>query len=231
MSIAIPNFDRVKVSGGLNNASLYNSYLKFVENDKSFLPSSGKVPTIWSLEKANDGTGYSKGDSVWINTEVAIEFAKANETALKRYVDSRIPGKVTSLTGDYSSLISYYVSVIEGNENIESPYFLGDITKPAQIRISDKDGNTSKPDDDTCWHDFWEADSDEKNRNIIETRCSVITEDQLESHMSEYHLDGGEENIGNYLKKDLTNIKGLQEVKSHLYFGKTQGFDFIKTSF
>lgn len=231
MSIAIPSFDRVKVSGGLNNTSLYNSYLKFVENDKSLLPSSGKTPTIWSFEKAHDGTGYSKGDAVWINTEVAIEFAKANESALKRYVDSRIPGKVRSLSGDYSSLISYLVDVLEGKENIESPYFLGDITKPVQIRISNKDWNTSKPDDDTNWRNFWEVDSDEKNRKIIESRCSTITEDQLDSHMTEYHLDGSEENIESYLKKTLTNIKGLQEVKSHLYFSKTQGFDFVKLAF
>lgn len=74
MSIAISNFDKVKIEGGLNNTSLYNAYMRCVENDRSLLPSAGRIPTIWSLEKATDGTGYAKGDAVWLNTEDVREF-------------------------------------------------------------------------------------------------------------------------------------------------------------
>lgn len=122
------------------------------------------------------------------------------------YVEKRLPGRVGSLSAVYSDLLNFFVDVVEGNGGIESPYFLGDLTKPVQIRISDIDGNTAKPDDDSCWHDFWERSNDEKNRQTINTECSSITDTQLGSHMVGYHLVGTEDGLQNYLKKDISNL-------------------------
>ena len=222
-----------------------------IKNDLHLLPQSGIKPSIWCcrwyntiLDDSNrEAYCYKKGDAVWINTENPTQFAIANQTYIKAICENNselLKQLQLALTGSTSEQIEFYRKVAVG-EIVASMsrlplYYLGDPTRPAQIRISLVDNNDTLPSNNDCWKDFFVSEDRSKFQDIILSSFRNQLSEFLQTHMTEYHLSGVQdwwkskslptEISSQYLLKTLQNVSKYQEYSPNIGTFD-EGFDYV----
>ena len=168
--VRISDADRLAVT------SFSASTAKLAANDVSLFPDRQRVPGIWRNRRYSAGDasdGYAKGEAVWINTEDIDRFVVAYERVIRQCIetDAELSAEMARLDriGDRNALLAFYKEVVRGYDGREPLFYLGDLTKPVQIRISLVDGNRLPPTDSNVrsernpggtWRDFFEASTD-----------------------------------------------------------------------
>lgn len=162
-------------------------FTRLVANDNSILPSTYKIPYVWEATWFNDETapGYMKGDAVWINTERQSDFISANKDRIYGYLfnNHQYKDRLIKCGDDWKKQYALFKEVMDGG----TLYWLGDVQKPAQIRVCKDDNVKSTPDDDSHWEDFFVLRDDERQKSQILEQFQRITDEQFQNHLEVYH--------------------------------------------
>lgn len=192
-----------------------------IENDNVFDVDSNCAPTIWEQkwynmnidESVSEQYGYRRGDAVWINTESLNEYTTTKSSEIYEYVmnNDDLRTKYYRLSGDDDSLFDFYTKIVNGTAiDGKGPlYYLGDITKKVQIRVSLSSSNTALPTDDNYWKDFFPTNNEEKMRLSVMEELKSQMDACLSAHIQNYHLGGISSvyNVQNaYANSNLTNL-------------------------
>lgn len=245
----------IKQGVGVSNQHLKQIYEKLIENDKSLDPEKQNIPQIWENRwynaPENKSLYYKKGSAVWLNTENESDFIKNKEKDIKGYIskDMELSKKLDMLSSDQYSQERFeiYRKIVNGTYDAKhsSPlYFIGDINKPAQIRISLSDDNNTTPDNDNYWTDMFDTTSEEDINISVLNQFDECSKSRLEQHMKEYHMynsikkDDGREytpdfsDIANeYLLSDMSNVVTNHKFVSHgWYKNELSGFDYVQNT-
>ncbi len=130
---------------------------------------------------------------------------------------------------------NFLARAIEGTlaSNVPALYFLGDMSKPVQIRVSLKDNNKDLP-TEPSWSDFYIRTSDDPEKMLDDNKLCMfyVLESQLStelsSHIASYHLSG----IGTSempldgLCRDISDVQ-TPVFYSHQYCTSLRGFDYV----
>ena len=228
MSIPYRRQSDVMLGDRISTVLINKIISRLVANDNSVLPSTYRIPYVWEATWFNNPSAkrYMKGDAVWINTERPQEFISENKDRIYSYLynSSEYKDRILRCGDDWKKQYELYLEVI----NSGKLYWLGDITKPAQIRVCKEDNVSSPPDDDRFWEDFFNIRDDEKTRTEIIKEFERITEEQFESHLSSYHPESYDGfNMGEYMVNDFSNASNLQNYNK-TSIRNMSGFDSIK---
>lgn len=240
MGLIYNNLKDVQINAetGISFGAVQNIYAKMLSNDM-VLSQSSIMPGIWCNPVYSDpfAVGYAKGDAVWINTEDINDFITAYEQTIIR--QARFDTMVSRQFDDLSS--NAYAAqrrelcrqLVLGYEGRPPMYYLGDLSKPVQIRISTKDNNTALPTDDSCWKNFFtHYDPDETRLSIFNLFQQSLT-NALDEHVMSYHLSGiynsSEQIAERFLLNDMSNLSGKQTFTSHYWYSPVlSGYDQVK---
>ena len=213
--------------------TLNKLYSRMVENDRRNLPSESTVPGIWEKTWLNDASrpGYRKGQAVWINTEDPVEFIASRQTEIYDYLvnNEQYRDIILEHSGSQAELNKLYMQFLDGEL-----YYLGDITKPVQLRVckydNDEDGNGVKqpPDNDEYWSDFFQLRDDNSLINQIIQQFESTTAQQFENHIDQFHPERSlSAHFGDYMLNDFSNASKKQQ-HHRFNLSHMQGFDYVK---
>jgi hypothetical protein len=231
----------IKSNDRIRKGDLNRRYKKLVQNDSTMFP-NGKIPGIWERRWLNNDNveGYSKGDSVWINTEDRMRFlvGKASEIYNYAIMHPILSKRITKLDTMDPNSIKLYLDIMDGFTDkttgtyIPCLYWLGDLKKPVQIRVCTGDNVKATPDDDRYWKNFFIPN--DKNEEILEEAYKTDIERAIENHYNNYHSDASFDDIEDvYIRNDMSNIPAasLQRYNRGMTRRKTmKGFDYIRYS-
>ena len=157
MAIPYSKPEAVKIldSQNLTVQPFNQAIARFIQNDLSLVSRQNVVPGTWENRWYNSPLDsqlyYKKGDAVWINCEDSLDFIHRREADIVQYVKSN-PATMReyerlSKQGDVELLQKFYLKVLDGYNGNPPLFYLGDLSKPIQIRISLVDGNNRPPSD------------------------------------------------------------------------------------
>ena len=222
----------------MNLTKMSNIFSKMIENDLHFIPTHNSVPGIWKCRWYNDQSlsttsQYSAGDVVWMNTEDPQQFVKnfANDILDCIRNNVELNSRYIDISSDQNAVFQLCYDIAFGLNGHKALYCIGDISKPAQIRIALSD-TIEPPTNNTYWTDFLEPDAKEINRNKINASLIDQYAEQLSNHINSYHLSNEFTNQSLvddvFLKKDFSNIQYANTYSSHLYPNEQNGVDVPK---
>ena len=189
---------RISDADRLNVVSFSAATAKLAENDVGIFPKKQRVPSIWQnrwfSNPQDPFAGYSKGEAVWLNTEDVDEFVVAYEQIIREYAmqngTTKAALEALDRQGDRNALLRFYKQMVsaDGYEGIGPVFFLGDMSKPAQIRISLRDNNKDLPvDQSPAWRNFFETSTEEQLREQIKSCFDQATDSRMDWHLKNYH--------------------------------------------
>lgn len=223
----------------IDDISLNNILTKFIENDKAITPYSNIFPAIWECSWYNNSNikGYSKGDAVWYNTENPIDFIQFNSDKIYNYAmaNSYLNTFIPKFSMNNLEVYNLYYKIVYGysDENINLPrlFDLGQLSSPAQVKISKIDNNKEPLSNYLAWDDFFVSDK----TSDISSSIDFVLEDVLSSHIKSHHFGIYEDSksiqnqmLSKYLLKDLTNITPIQKQTNNNWLVDDSGFDYVK---
>lgn len=223
---------------------------KCVENDAAIFPKRRNTPGLWEnrwfggVDTA--GAGYSKGEAVWVNTEDPDEFVIAYEHVIRGYAETN-PVSEAELeriqkTSDRGELLEFYKTLVRGGwSGLQPLFYLGDLRKPAQIRISLVDDNRSPPSDtflktdqnpDGVWRNFFDASTEDELSAKILSCFREQESARMLKHVEDYHcseLSAPSEFLDGRLQSDFGNLVTDHVFRSHYWYQPTlpDGFDYV----
>jgi hypothetical protein len=214
-----------------NEQVLNEIFTRLLRNDLYIGGDVGLAPTTWECRWYNDQTikGYSRGDACWLNTENEQSFITANADTIYNYGSNNpyIRNIIKPLSED-ASQISLYRNILSGyySEEMAHPlsslFYLGDQTKPTQIRVSRIDDNKHPVTDDMYWKSVF-ARMDEVSDVVDAQLCSTMDR-LLDSHLSAYHMNLSSVPTDDRLKKNFENVT-LQKYGSYEQDYSISGYD------
>ena len=229
----------------VRNADINKILKKLIQNDNSILPNFNNIPGIWTCKWFNNATneGYKPGDGVWINTEDENQFLVKYQDEIINYINGNRKLKLDFYkyqTQSTATNLDFLKKVINGyvfsdGQRLQPLYYLGDITKPVQLRVCTKPDDNLQytktlPTDNEHWCDFF-VKSD-KNQELLDREKERILNNSLQDHINRYHINYPFEKISSdYLTKDLSNIDKNAFQVATINMKKPlniQGFDYIK---
>lgn len=109
------------------------------------------------------------GDAVWINCYSEVDFVRSKWNDIEDYVSQNGNLQTEYLdvkqSGQTDKMMEFFRKVVRGHGGNQPLYYLGDLNKPIQIRISLVDDNTYPPSDEytmsgdrktgVYWKDFF----------------------------------------------------------------------------
>ena len=229
----------------INVKTLNAAFAALLENDYQTAVSGKKMPGIWEQKWYNDQDNtslhYGLGDVVWLNTESIDDIVRnraddlyaysAGNSLLRKQLDELRQND--DMSGYYAKLKQFALGQVDKRKG--PIYWLGDLTKPAQIKISTKADNTAFPDDSSSWVDFIWSSSIEDVQLSIKLFHEDQTTAQLSSHCDDYHLANAamskQDIVDTYLLKDFSNmpLSAMQKFNSHYWYEPTMnGFDHVR---
>ena len=234
------------------NIQQFDQMLKqMLHNDSSLIPKANIAPTVWKCSWYNavltdqnrSAYCYKKGDAVWVNTEDLAQFTAAN----KRYIlnvifgNSALRKKYMQVEGNDAQIEQLCRDVVTGKESGNAQqlplFYIGDVTKKVQIRVSLSDDNDQLPTNDAWWKDFFVNNDESRFQEEILSCARQLCYQYLSSHMKDYHLSGiqdywldkyGETKTLSdfYLLQDMSNVTGQQDFNNTAGV-TTEGFDYV----
>lgn len=229
----------------VRNSDINRILKKLIQNDNSILPNFNNIPGIWTCKWFNNATneGYKPGDGVWINTEDENQFLINHQDEIINYINGNRKLKLDFYKYQSQSTatnLDFLKKVINGyvfsdGQRLQPLYYLGDITKPVQLRVCTKPDDNLQytktlPTDNEHWCDFF-VKSD-KNQELLDQEKEQILNNSIYDHINRYHINYPFEKISSdYLTKDLSNIDKNAFQIATINMKKPlniQGFDYIK---
>ena len=234
------------------NIQQFDQMIKqMLQNDNSLIPKANIAPTIWRCSWYNtvltdnniDSYCYNKGDAVWVNTEDLAQFTAANKQYILTIIlgNSVLRKKYMQAEGNETQIEQLCRDVVTGKVtgNVQGfpLFYIGDVTKKVQIRVSTRDHNTELPSNNAWWTDFFVNNDETKFQEIILSRAKELCQQQLESHLKDYHLSGIQDywlrsyketkQLSDfYLLQDMSNVTGMQDF-NNTAGTSTEGFDYV----
>ena len=212
-----------------------------IENDKVIIPQYGISPRIWRCkwycipltDRNKQRLLYQKGDAVWINTEDLSEFTKSNRQFIENVINnsSLLRSKYNSFENNEYQKFEFCKQIVNGDVT-DSPqglplFYLGDIRKNTQIRISLCDNNDKLPNNDGYWKDLFVNNDKAKFQSELLNRAKELCKTYLEQHLIEYHLSGYNQTLSTeYLLNDMSNLGHTYEFINAEH-GSSRGFDYV----
>ena len=237
--LAHPQLDHINIE------SIDDAIGSMIENDNKIIPAYGVTPKIWKCKWYNGSKRnlYKQGQAVWINTEDLDEFTTAHKSEIIDTINnnSTLRNIYKKLNGDETQIYNLCKDVVTGKITGNSEglplYFIGDLSKKTQIRISLSDDNDRLPTDNAYWKDFFVNNDPSKFQQQVMDRTSQLCKQYLEQHLLDYHLSGvydfwlSSEGIpcdidDFYLKTDMSNIQNPAEYHNDPG-SKTKGIDYV----
>lgn len=254
MKLKFNSFDQIKLneSDSIDIQTINKILKQLAENDQSIIPSSSNIPKTWERKWINDPDNkslyYNAGESVWVNVETIDTIIDKNEANIRWYASNdpttRLILEELDIQGDESKLKEFYKQYINGynEQKNRSLYYIGDITKPIQIRISLEDNNIQEPSDHNVrtdenpsgkWMDFFKYQTDDDIKEEINVISKEQITSELKSHLINMHFDeisSTDRIVNDYLNCNLNNIKTNNIFLNHKWYNNelTPGFDFVK---
>ena len=229
----------------VRNSDINRILKKLIQNDNSILPNFNNIPGIWTCKWFNNATneGYKPGDGVWINTEDENQFVVKFQDEIINYINGNRKLKMDfykNQSQSTSTNLDFLKKVINGyvfsdGQRLQPLYYLGDITKPVQLRVCTKPDDNLQytktlPTDNEHWCDFF-VKSD-KNQELLDEEKERILNNSIQDHINRYHINYPFEKISSdYLTMDLSNIDKNAFQVATINMKKPlniQGFDYIK---
>ena len=108
---------------------------------------------------------------------------------------------------DQEKLYKLYREVVESG----TLYWLGDVLKPAQLRVCKADNVKAPPDNDQYWEDFFVLRDDVKLKEQTVGEFQRITDGQFGEHLSAYHPESYPGfDADSYMASDFSNASLVQ---------------------
>ena len=204
------------------------------------------IPGTWERRWCNSGDTslyYSKGDAVWLNVEILDEFVWKRENDIRFYAQGNPHARshlaAADASNDRSSLFDFYKKMVTGYFSNGQPlFYLGDLSKKVQIRISTKDMNSDPPSDEYTkgyaenysWVDFFDIMDSDEILKTVENLLVDMESERLREHLLKYHLDGRVDMVQDILRKDLANVIYAQKYHGHSWYEDklSRGFDCVR---
>lgn len=241
--LAVDTLNTLLFSTQNGNQLLYqlNAQLKsLIDNDRSFLEENSATPTIWECKWLNDYTidGYGKGAAVWINAQSPYTMLNTRYDQIVQYVmnNNRLKAMYMRIDqNDQSKINDFLLKAIEGkaSSSVSALYYLGDISKSIQIKVSTIDNNKTMPTDDSpYWYDFYrKSDLSSNELSMLECLSSTLSS-SLSSHVDRYHISSLSEpemSAMGFFKRKPFNVDDVQTQNfyDHKYCEHMEGFDYV----
>ena len=236
MSLKYTKYEDLCLAAGskITLNALNAAFKKLIENDNSLIPENSIIPKIWECKWFNnpDVNGYNKGDAVWINTEQLDAFTSAKYQVIINYLlqNSVYRHKVEHFqqTGNVAGLFQLCKNMVQSGKI----FYIGDLTKPVQLKISLVDNNKDLPlDTSSKWKNFFILTNPKTNQQKFMQILNEQTKDLFDLHTDIYHLPETFP-IDDYLLRDFSNLDQLklQRYKSVKYKNNYSGFDYVLLS-
>lgn len=213
--------------------SLTEMFGKLVENDQELLVSLQNKPGIWEKMWYNDNqiSGYAKGATVWVNTEVDSELVAEKFETIKQYIlNSKYRNQFINISGDATEVNDMFLNVCNGTNGYDRLFYFGDIHEPVQIRMSKVDNNKTLPNNDEFWTDTLRISSANSYTDEMIDMTNELVDVSLSSHLSTYHITDytWRDITSTYLCNDFSNVQGEQTLITHSIKSrgsKLEGYD------
>lgn len=217
---------------------LNNQLRLLVNNDLALLDDGQYSPQIWERKWINnsDIPGYKKGQSVWINTQTPMDILNSRYKQVEQYImDNPFLSQMYNNIdkSDQAKVNELFLKAISGtaHRNVGALYYLGDLAKPAQIKISKVSNNKDLPTAST-WKDFYTTSSKNENITMMMNALSAALSSRMDQHREVYH--NGVSGMTRAVLDDmgffnadpfaLSNVQ-TQSFYDHEYCDQLRGFD------
>lgn len=160
MSLEYTDLEQVK-NEYVSINGITDSLHKLVENDERILLTLNNKPGIWEAKWYNDDTieGYQRGAAVWLNTEDIDHLIDVKFDEIRHYIlNSEYKGEYLSISSDNIASKELFKNVCNGTGGYRRLYYIGNMSSPAQVRVSKVDNNKDDPTKST-WGDSFRLSS------------------------------------------------------------------------
>ena len=240
MSLQVTDISQIQIDKLANDTfvnSFRNSVNELINNDQSLVNNGNFSPKIWEAKWLLDSSspGYNQGQAVWINTDSPQSLINTRYNTVLKYVKLLHNSEYERIDkNNQRELNKFLIKAIDGWTDKKTYFFyVGDMTKPAQIRISLKNDNKETPDKDS-WKDFYIKNDEDENKKKLLSCLDDILDTGLSNHIANYHLSSiSIEELNQFVHKDISvdlDTMNIQEFYDHNYCNKMDGFDYVLKS-
>ncbi len=164
-----------------------------IKNDLGLLDDNQNSPGIWEQKWANDSSvnGYRIGQSVWLNTQTPTDILNTRYKQVEQYVldNPFLAPMYNSIDqNDQEKINEFFIKAITGtaHRSVSALYYLGELSSPVQIKISDVSNNKDFP-TASSWHDFYVSSTKDENVKLMASILSSSIGTGITEHRKTYH--------------------------------------------